>query len=510
MTQTEEQRLATFTDAGVIDTATLEPTEQVDFDAPAYTPTTNIASLLPPTPQTDKQEDLLGDIEGFEAQLLGKTGFETEQQYQFGLPGLTQQQEELTSQLQGFQLQSLALEQQKALTGARVTEESIGRRGMAGIGQLTSSEQRQLTLRQFDVAQQALTSAITLNAVQGRIGTANRLIDQAVSEKYGRVEAELAASERNLDRLIDSGVLTREENRRAEAQKAINDAKQAEIDDAKAEDTAIFNIATSIAPNISELPNASEIIDSINNAETKEEALAIATQYAQSPEAKLALKTAMLDYTLKQLDIVRKQKEIRLLGEPTPDDIKDINASMKEAEASLGVAQDKLDAIDILETHKGMATTVGPTRVGRKGSFVGIPGTSVQLGRSMQSMIAGAKGYEQDFAGGVHKLVSGLTLDSLIAAKARGATFGALSDTELEILANAATAINDWEIKDKNGIGIGQWDIDEASFKRELAEIKRLTTKAIAEYSGTIVPPNDASTIDEIYDALEVEDYSQY
>ena len=55
-----------------------------------------------------------------------------------------------------------------------------------------------------------------------------------------------------------------------------------------------------------------------------------------------------------------------------------------------------------------------------------------------------------NFVAGVEQLISKESLESLIAAKAKGATFGALSDTEMAILRSAATKIAGWRI-DKDG-----------------------------------------------------------
>jgi hypothetical protein len=110
---------------------------------------------------------------------------------------------------------------------------------------------------------------------------------------------------------------------------------------------------------------------------------------------------------------------------------------------------------------------------------------------------AWSKGAQQEFAASVHQIAGKLTLQSLINAKASGATFGALSDSELALLAASASKLSDWEIKDKNGIGTGVWKASEASVKAELEKIKQYAlldyykktgTEYPVEYSGYTLP----------------------
>lgn len=86
---------------------------------------------------------------------------------------------------------------------------------------------------------------------------------------------------------------------------------------------------------------------------------------------------------------------------------------------------------------------------------------------------------KQNFIAGVEQLVSGLSLDSLIQAKAQGATFGALSDSEMRILASSATRIGTWATKDKSGKVTG-YKIDEQSFKDELNNISKILLRGIS------------------------------
>lgn len=235
-------------------------------------------------------------------------------------------------------------------------------------------------------------------------------------------------------------------------------------------------------------------------AKTPSEAIAILGKFAQSPMLKFQLENA-------RLQNMKLEKEISLLGEPTAAERKAQEAALKEAGASLPIMKDKILAVDLLKAAPGLNSRVGTGILTRTPQgFFGTVGKAATLGGLFTlpgDVIDKISGSGQDFAGGVHKLVGGLTLQSLIDAKARGATFGALSEGELAILANSASAINDWEIK-KDGKGTGVWNIDQASFNRELDNIKALTQRAILLSEGTLISDDEDAVLDSVYSAQQL------
>ena len=93
---------------------------------------------------------------------------------------------------------------------------------------------------------------------------------------------------------------------------------------------------------------------------------------------------------------------------------------------------------------------------------------------------------ERGFISGIDRLVSTGTINSLIEAKAQGATFGALSDSELTILGASFSKIKSWEVKDSKDRILG-YAIDETNFNAELNRIRESTRK-LAEGLGAEVP----------------------
>lgn len=95
-------------------------------------------------------------------------------------------------------------------------------------------------------------------------------------------------------------------------------------------------------------------------------------------------------------------------------------------------------------------------------------------------------GRQQDFIAGVEQLIQQETIDKLVQSKAAGATYGALSDGEREMLANSASKVGTWRILDKKGKVVG-YNISEASLKKELDNIKRLAELARDRIQGDSV-----------------------
>lgn len=116
------------------------------------------------------------------------------------------------------------------------------------------------------------------------------------------------------------------------------------------------------------------------------------------------------------------------------------------------LAKANIDLINSLTTDKGLNSAVGPNYLARF---------------SVKNELSGVK---SNFIAGVQQLTSQLSLKALEDAKASGATFGALSEGELNVLSNSATKLNQWAIKDKSGNVTG-YNANESNFRTELDKI---------------------------------------
>lgn len=143
----------------------------------------------------------------------------------------------------------------------------------------------------------------------------------------------------------------------------------------------------------------------------------------------------------------------------------------------LADANEQFEAIEEMIKSQGMRQAVGASPLSRGAKQVFVPGSGV----SPLEVLTGSKERKR-FIGEVSQLTKQLTLKNLIESKNEGATFGALSDTELKMLADAASTISNWEMKD--GENIVGWDIDEATFKDKLREIQEYFTKIAKRSAG--------------------------
>lgn len=185
---------------------------------------------------------------------------------------------------------------------------------------------------------------------------------------------------------------------------------------------------------------------------------------------------------------------------------------------SLSKAFGDIQQIDQLTRASGISSAVGTTGLTRSGAgklttalggaAVGAAGGSLfgPIGTvvgGVSGLIAGLyagspreiTGQRQEFVGGVEQVMSKLNLDTLIQAKAEGATFGALSDQELRVLSTAGTTLGSYAIKDDNGKITG-FNASEKSFKKEMdtinyyAKLDYILKGGAPEDVGAVIQPD--------------------
>ena len=118
-----------------------------------------------------------------------------------------------------------------------------------------------------------------------------------------------------------------------------------------------------------------------------------------------------------------------------------------------------------------------------------------KLGR--YSPLEWVTGGKSTFVGEMDNLISQLTLDSLIQAKAKGATFGALSEGELKILAAAANPLGSpaWTVRDDEGNLVG-WKVSENEVREKLDTINHFAKLDFVLKGGSIEEAGVVATPD--------------
>ena len=120
--------------------------------------------------------------------------------------------------------------------------------------------------------------------------------------------------------------------------------------------------------------------------------------------------------------------------------------------------EEKISQVDDLINNSYLNNAVGTNRLARLS-----PASVVTAGKS-------------DFVASVGQLVSSLSLTELQNAKAQGATFGALSNAEWEILGASATQISKWQEEKLFGKKTEGFKTSPAKFQAELDKINRFAS----------------------------------
>jgi len=170
-----------------------------------------------------------------------------------------------------------------------------------------------------------------------------------------------------------------------------------------------------------------------------------------------------------------------------PDEVAKKVEELKAAQAQNAETADtftqKVKQIQGIQDDKYESMAVGANSFARQGS--GLSGAIYNVTHPIQSIRNFFTGGKQNFLADVQNLTSKETLDNLIAIKAAGGTFGALSEKELDMLINSATKIGKWEVKDKNGNVTG-YNVSEKSFNNEMDRLKTLAQKAVVKAGGSV------------------------
>lgn len=161
----------------------------------------------------------------------------------------------------------------------------------------------------------------------------------------------------------------------------------------------------------------------------------------------MAMQDAALDRRYKQAQIDNIYSQIDERNEPDEDEI-----TPQKQELALAQTQGNIQQISDLIGNKYIKDAVGPNKFARFAPL---------------SMFTGGK---TDFIASVEQIRSQLNLDTLIQAKAEGATFGALSDQELRVLSNAASKIGSYAQTNDSG-KVTAYKATEQQFKAELDKI---------------------------------------
>jgi hypothetical protein len=326
---------------------------------------------------------------------------------EYGIEQKQQLVNDLTAQLNAINAEAQAAQLSIEGQGRGITTSILG-------GQQARME-RQRAIR-------ALPISAALSAAQGNLDFAQGQITQALEIEKDYSDKVYQYNRDQRDAIYD--IATTEEKRRIDAMNRADDIK-------REEDDRLYNLKADMVSQA--IQNGQpELIQQIMGATSEDAVFSVGGQ---------------LRAPIDELEQLKIQQERIKLQQAETEAVGGTGAVLE-----LAVGQQQIADINELIDNKYLDTAVGPNVLARISPF--------------EKLTGGKKNFIAD----VEKMVSQLSLDSLISAKARGATFGALSDTEMAILSAAATTISKLAVKNKDGDVVG-YGGSEGKFKEELDKI---------------------------------------
>ena len=364
-------------------------------------------------------------------------------------------------------------------TGSKLTETRIA----GGAGQTIGQAQREITQEQRENAVRTSGLAARAAVIQGNINTARQLALDAVNVAYKDRELK----NQNLTQQIDilqgqvdaetAQLLQQERDKREDDQATVKELKtniaNAMVSGASQEEIRQLN--DPLLDDAQKLALAQSIVARGANEERNLN-LKILRDKATGSDGKLS--TSVIDRGNGQKQLINTQtgEVIATYGEGELEGVEPFTPEQELAETN------NINNIAGLATHPGFNSSVGPN----------------PLARVAVSDLGGNK---QDFIGSVENMLSVLTLNTFADAKARGMTFGAMSQGEWDILAASASKISKWRKFEDNDTtkSVVGYAIDESNFKSELDKLTQFSKLGFINKGGDPASVNVVVTDDGKY-----------
>jgi hypothetical protein len=323
-------------------------------------------------------------------------------------------------------------------------------------------------------------------ALQGNLQLSEQLAERTVNLQFEPIEQQIKATQAFLD--LNSDSLSREEKKQATAMQYMLTQKQAQLDQQKELRTEFIKSGVD-----TQFVTVNGTVTRTSDGymfHDQQEAAAAGVQFDATGRVLNAPQFVSSSLQQQQFDNSLKLGQLGL-----QQDQLNLDA------AKAGATMNPDGSFNIVQTPEGFTLGENQTRYDGNGNPIAGAGVNAQQSNPQEQaqtkanidLISGLLGRE-NFANAVapsaigrwnianmftgeksnvistvEQLTSQLTLDSLVRAKAQGATFGALSEGELRTLAASATKIGTWAIK-KDGNVVG-YKTTEPEFRKELDKI---------------------------------------
>ncbi len=281
----------TTSSTGVVNSASLAPTSNLQFKSPADTSagvtgafgsaaSTSATvgqqqSAYAETEAQQRESQLSQLLQGLNTQEAGKAAYQNQANTNAGVDTAQATVNDLKSKLD-------------AITNEAATIKMTPQQN-EGVTTAVDTRERNGALQTNAIAALAVSSL--LNAANNSLATAQAQANKAVALIFDPIEAQIKADTANLNLIKNDPQTTLEEKQQADAQLAIKDAQTKAIADQKQNLADVFKIATDAAAHINSFhatttyKSASQALTAIQQAHTKEDALNIAASVGMTEAA---------------------------------------------------------------------------------------------------------------------------------------------------------------------------------------------------------------------------------
>ena len=408
----------------------------------------------------------------------------------------TQQLADLNSQASSLnrEAQAIPLQIQQNATGTGATDR--------GVAPQEAGALRLNAIKALSLGQQADIASANFTGSQIRLQSAKDKAQQIVDLKYKPMEDRIATLQRQYE--LNKDTLTGIDKKRTEALQVSLKREADKLAEDKKNETDIQNMLV----NASSQGAPSSLVTRARTAKTPADASMILGQYAGDY---WGMKTKIAQYNKILAETDKTNQETRLGGAVTTsgvagnspahswltqynsgamslEDIYSKIGSSKTAESTKNqlsqlianqggkrvIPMDDAQITAINQQIKNIDDLTTADKLGYNGKVISGPTQGGAFG--FGARITGAKG---DALAIARNLISNQTLQSLADAKAKGITFGALSEAELNAVANAASRVASKVIKENDQI-VG-FSGSEDGFKNDLLDIRKGLVASIAK-----------------------------
>tara|TARA_R110000868_G_scaffold387646_3_gene656291 strand:+ start:2995 stop:4602 length:1608 start_codon:yes stop_codon:yes gene_type:complete len=432
-------------------------------------------------------------------ELLGKTAYSQQADETAGVNTARADQTKYFQQVTDLNAQASQLNREAQAAPIQTQQNALAGSTRGGNAPVTADALRLNALKALSIAQQADIANAAFTGSTIRLAAAKDKAQQIVDLKFKPLEDTLEIKKQQYTFLKDE--LERADKKKADALGVALKKEETELADKKANEkdanAYIINAIQSKAP-ADLVTKAQELIKKGGKAT---DVANILGKYSLSYSERLEQQ-----YKATQIDKLNFE-----MSQARTKEAKEALVLEKAKQAQIPKVKEELDAINnLLSNTLGLEKSTALTGLGRfkqlltpkvslgepslkgtaKGLFTGgLPGAIKGSGAINVSSPVKNLEAKRDFVGTVSQLTSTGTLNNLIEAKKDGATFGALSDAELNLIQSSFSKLvsPEWAIRDKDG-RIKGFRVSDDLVEEELRKIGDSTSRLYQSMGGVIDP----------------------